>query len=211
MGLHFLEVLAWLVPLGLLILLCWQLGDQYRQILQFLGDYRLAIGVTLVTAGWLIFGLPWVVSNHFDLTGEYSKFWFQTVAGNWSPDGFPAFFDPGATPDRSARVLSRAHQYWFTLSAIFASLLNNAMILLIIGLIWRLLSELRTIMNLRQALATKDQMIQQALIDEFSDDEETVRKIQRAFEKGEARWIPHARAMFGKKRADQFFGRHGMK
>jgi hypothetical protein len=211
MGIYFLKVVVWLVPLGLLILLCCRLTDRRQQFLEFILQHRLAITVIFVTVAWLIFGLPWVLGDTFDLTGQGWRFWLQTLAGNWSPDGFPPFSDQGATPERSTPVLSNPQRYWFVFSATVAVLLNNATIIIIIGLIWRLITELRTVMNLRQAFATKDQMIQQALIDEFSDDEETLSKIQRAFEKGEARWMPHARAMFGKKKANQFFSRHDIK
>lgn len=61
-------------------------------------------------------------------------------------------------------------------------------------------------MNLKQAFAIKDQMIQQALMAEFSDDAATITKIEKAFKTGEANWRPHARAIFGRK-ADQFFAK----
>lgn len=60
-------------------------------------------------------------------------------------------------------------------------------------------------MKLQQAFAAKEQMTKQALFDEFSDDEETMQKINAAFELGRANWSRHLQAIFGAAQTKHFF------
>jgi hypothetical protein len=52
-------------------------------------------------------------------------------------------------------------------------------------------------MKWNQAFETKDQMIKQALYDIFRDDEETMSRIDQAFQDGKQNWIRHMRNIFG--------------
>lgn len=174
-----------------------------------------ALSVAIV-CGVLFVVVPVTVNYMgWDTTTAEAKFWLQTIAGNWSPDSFAPFIHSNPNEARetgkSESGLSEGDRYWFSFSAVVAILLNNGTILVIFGLIWRLIITWRNVMkmNLRQAFVSRDQMIKQALADNFAGDKDVKDKIEKAFRTGQADWIPHARAMFGKT-MDEFLSDYGL-
>src|SRR6266404_4573452 len=112
----------------------------------------------LILAIALLFGVPLLVcASGLDITGPSWKYWLQTLAGNWSPDSFPPFSPAGATPP--APALSVSEKYLFAFSATLAILLNNAAIIFLISIVWKLLAERRDAMKLRTAFAQRDLVI----------------------------------------------------
>lgn len=145
----------------------------------------------------------------WDFTTAEWRFWLQTVAGNRSPDAYPPLVSPeaGAETNSLTRLSAR---YWYAFAAILAVLLNNGLIILLIGLVWRLSARVRKVlMNVKQALATRDEMIEQALLNEFSNDENLVSRVEKALKSARHSWPGHLRAIFGNE-ADDFLSRHDL-
>lgn len=59
-------------------------------------------------------------------------------------------------------------------------------------------------MNLRQALATKDQMTKQALYDIFREDENVIERIDQAFKNAVESWFGHMLSIFGVEETSSF-------
>ena len=117
------------------------------------------ISVTIVVIA-LLFGIPLLVCLcNLDITGSSWRYWLQTLAGNWSPDSFPPFSAAGVTLERPLPALSFSESYRFAFSATLAILLNNAAIIFLISIIWKLLAERRSAMKLKTAFAQRDLVI----------------------------------------------------
>jgi hypothetical protein len=159
------------LPLVILILVILAGRLRVSRLTPSLSGRLVRYGAIAVVSLWLLFVLPYVaVSNHFTTTSPDWKFWLQTVAGNWSPDSFPPLSAQPAEEQKTSSVssanLSTSAKYQFTFSAIIAVLLNNALYLIIVTLLWRFTEARERIrkMLLRQAfdafeLASRNEML----------------------------------------------------
>lgn len=141
--------------------------------------------------------LPWMIEDQIwpddSQRAKEWTFWLQTVSGNWSPDHPPV------------------SRWAYAFSAIVAVLLNNATLLAVISLIWRLAHLWRRDMRVNQAFTARDQMNKQALYKKFADlsggidDREMRKRVDESFEEGKARWREHLVVVFGHEEAGRLF------
>jgi hypothetical protein len=119
-------------------------------------------------------------------------YWLKVVSGNWDPS--------------SRDVVG---EWAFSFSAILSVLLNNALIIVVPGLIWRFILEWRTRMLWKQAFLTRDEMFYQSVITKFSQDgmidAGIEAKINEAFNEGAKLWQKHVIAIFGVEEASKLF------
>jgi hypothetical protein len=143
----------------------------------------------------LVFGLiPFLIEDQLwdGKAAAVPRFWWQTFAGNWSPD---------PRPDISP--------WAFAFSAVLAVFLNNAFGLLAGAAIWRWAIERRTLMRLGQVLATRDAMNKQALFRVLADDPDSIALINTAFEQGAEDWKKHIVSVFGEDEAKRLLSKLG--
>jgi hypothetical protein len=115
------------------------------------------------------------------------QFWVQVLAGNW---GVPPAGAVGS--------------YELAISAIIGILLNNSLIFLAFGAFWGIiLRDRRRFMKLSEALTFKDEAVKQALYAEIADDTETIKRIEKAFEKGNKDWRDYLIGVFSEAEASQ--------
>jgi hypothetical protein len=184
----FLDLLACLLPFGLAILVLCRattfIQEHHQRIRGIRDEIRDTVRehwrpILLVMAFivFIVFDLPYLLNKATDITGPYWKYWLQTVAGNWSPEAFPPFSPKPKSPDtksepdpsqattaqtppaQTAPALSDADRYEFSLSAALAFWLNNAIIIVLIGLVWRISIERRRLMDIATALKDRDSMV----------------------------------------------------
>ena len=82
-----------------------------------------------------------------------------------------------------------------------AVLINNALYLYLVTLLWRVVAEERMLMKLGQAFAARDQMNKQVLLKKLGDSAANVDLVNAAFREGEEHWKRHLASIFGEKAA----------
>jgi hypothetical protein len=186
-----LEILAWLAPCALLVLAVSQSVAFFRAngraFLSILRRRFATIAVTALTIVVLIFDVPFLLIHFVDPTGPDWKYWLATISGNWSPDSFPGLPSGNLTPPQSSQsyhILSIGELYKFSLSASLAFWLNNAIIIVVSGLVWSLFAERIKQMNVATAWKLRDQMalaLVDTLAEEEFDNEEIREKVKSLF------------------------------
>jgi hypothetical protein len=128
---------------------------------------------------FVVIDLPFLLNKSVNLTADSSKFWLQTFAGNWSPDSFPPLSrkppvsdqnpkPPTSDQSQPAPTLQPLERYEFSVSAVVGILLNNATIIVLLGLVWRFAKERITAMKLKTAFAQRDLVIGTTLANAIS-------------------------------------------
>jgi hypothetical protein len=188
-----IELAAWGLPAILLIVLLQRLVVWYwTHSLAMWAIFRRhcrAIALVIASLIFLIFDLPFLVNHVADATNSGWKFWLETLSGNWNPDNFPALAQiTGSQPPTSPNLT--ADRYMYSLAASIALWLNNAVFLIVGGLIWELVSERGRAMNIMQAFVVKDADIKDALLAALPDEQAlTLRPlIEEAFRSGSKTW-----------------------
>lgn len=110
-------------------------------------------------------------------------FWLQTLSGNWAP-----YDDPPVS------------RWSYAFSAVVAVLLNNALVFVVIGLIWRLVAEWKKRMKLDQVLAAHDQATKLALYKRLPGEMD---KIRDAFKESNEQWYAELTTLFGEEEANR--------
>ena len=158
---------------------------------------------------WIILGLAalvfldilgatifWALENYIFVTEKSEKrfhYWFQILTGNWSEQsGY------------------QSSSYAFSLVASTAFLLNIATLLVIFAFLLRISRQLSSngrvpSMILDQALRTKELVTRQNLIDLFSDDQDTIDKINTGFRQADEEWYDALAAALGRPTAEYVF------
>jgi hypothetical protein len=142
---------------------------------------------------FLVFDLPYLINQVADPTTPSWKFLLETFSGNWNPDAFPQLGQtpPATSPaiGQSSSALSPLARYQFSLAASVAFWLNNAVILGILGLIWKLAKERVNKMQFSTAWKLRDLLAQSAAEElakaEFPD-QESRDKVMKVFRKAQA-------------------------
>ena len=148
----------------------------------------LMLVLVLVLLPWLLEDQLWRgASSSSRSSGDKQwLFWFEVASGNWSP----------ASPPVS---------HWaFAFSAVVAVLLNNALLVALIGLVWRAIVVWRRVrMQVGQAFVTRDQMNKQALFKRFDvADPKVLQQVNEAFVEGEQAWRQNLYQVFGEAKAN---------
>ena len=159
-----------------------------REFIDWCLDHKLLLGFIL--AG-LFLGAP-LVLMWIGPTNPVLELWLLTLSGNWSPSSYPGIDQhPLTTPG-----LSWAQSYGFSFFGVLAVLINNAMIGVIIGLVFQYYRDRSALMTLTfsQALKTRDIKIEAAVRHDLREvmPEETynalVEKIHAAFKEASEVW-----------------------
>jgi hypothetical protein len=154
---HFIEVLAWLLLFAALLralcLVTALLQDNRQKIYARVRDHIL--GIVEITAFLIVLFvvIPFLLSKYVDLTLPTRLFWLETFAGNWSPHDFPDI--------NTASTLSSGRSFWLSISTAITILLNNAIIISIILIAWRVVKNQRRriVIDLAAALRQRDSMV----------------------------------------------------
>lgn len=198
------EALAWLLVYGVVIralaLLITLISSRRKTIFNFTRQHGHFIAELTVVVLVLTIVLPFLASRYFTLTTPVLLFVFDTFSGNWTPDAFP-----GGTA--AAAKISSPASFLFSASVAVAILLNNAIILSVILVAWRLYKAGRRLtMNLAKALTVKTATEITCVLHAIDkNDTNTRQRVSLAFKEAANEWREHLINMIGEEQAKEVF------
>lgn len=173
--------------------------------------------IVLISVGVLaviVLGTPAVgLWLGLDPTKPVLNMWLLTLSGNWSPDAVLA-------PTEAYSHQTYWHRYGYSFFALLAVLLNNAVIVAVIGTIISVFVRGSSVMNLASTLTVRDEITKSAIkerigqlkerlrySEEAAAAEEAARLVDEvlddAFAKGIEVWRERLATLFGRSQAER--------